>query len=79
MEIDLNLWRNMETSVTNNRMGWSLKELSTSLGLSLGFLRKQVKAGALRAKKLGRRVVVPDSALREYLATETVQGNEQSE
>ena len=33
--------------IGTQRLAWSLAEVSLSTGLSLGFLRKQVKAGAL--------------------------------
>jgi hypothetical protein len=65
----------MKENVTQKRMAWGLKELSESLGLSVGFLRKQVKAGSLPAKRLGRRVVVLDHHLRSYLASEPVENS----
>lgn len=54
-----------QTSVT--RCAWSISEISLSTGLSAGFLRKQVKLGSLRARKLGRRVVVLEKDLRRFL------------
>ena len=47
-------------SVTGDgtRLAWGLAELAASAGVSLGLLRKEVKRGALRTKKIGRRVVV---------------------
>jgi len=63
----------MAINVTQQRMAWGLKELSESLGLSVGFLRKEVKAGSLPAKRLGRRVVVLQQDLNSYLASQPVQ------
>ena len=55
------------TNVTNQRLAWSLAEAATSLGLSLGFLRKQVRAGSLRSRKIGRRLLILDEDLRAWL------------
>ena len=63
----------METNVTHQRLAWSLKELSAALGLSVGFLRKQVNAGSLPVKRVGRRVLVLDKQLKDYLAVEPAQ------
>ncbi len=56
-----------QTSVT--RMAWSIAETSKSTGLSRGFLRKEIKKGALRARKLGRRVVILDGDLCRFLGS----------
>jgi excisionase family DNA binding protein len=55
----------IKKSVT--RSAWSVSEISRSTGLSDGFLRKQIKLGSLRARKLGRRVLVLDRDLHIYL------------
>jgi hypothetical protein len=57
----------MERNVTQKRIAWSLADISEATGLSLGFLRNDVRRGALRIKKFGRRVLVLDSDLRAYL------------
>ncbi len=50
------------------KLGWTLEELALSLGVSVPFLRLEVKRGKLRAAHLGRRVVLLDSEVRRYLA-----------
>lgn len=59
--------RNMETSVTTQRIAWSLAEIAKQTGLSLGFLRNEVRAARLPIRKFGRRVLVLDEDLRAYL------------
>lgn len=58
----------MEQNVTIQRIAWSLSDISSSTGLSLGFLRNDVRRGALPVKKFGRRVLVLDEDLKQYLA-----------
>ncbi len=57
----------MESPATTRRIAWSLAEISISTGLSLGFLRNEVRRGALPIKKFGRRVLVLEEDLRSYL------------
>lgn len=57
----------MEQSITKGRIAWSLGDISEATGLSLGFLRNDVRRGALRIRKFGRRVLVLDSDLKAYL------------
>jgi len=54
-------------SVTDRRLAWALAELAPALRVSLGFLRKEIRRGSLKARKLGRRVVVLDEDLKRYL------------
>lgn len=54
------------TSVTK-RLAWGLAELAEALGVSLGFLRKEITRGSLKARKVGRRVLVLDRDLKKYL------------
>lgn len=58
----------MEEKVTIQRIAWSLTDISDSTGLSLGFLRNEVRRGSLPVKKFGRRVLVLDEDLKNYLA-----------
>jgi hypothetical protein len=44
-----------------------LAEISREYGLSVPFLRLEIRRGRLRAAKLGRAVVVPVEAIREWL------------
>lgn len=57
----------MQENVTIQRIAWSLAEISEATGLSLGFLRNDVRRGALPVREFGRRVLVLDQDLRAYL------------
>jgi excisionase family DNA binding protein len=57
----------MKISVTSQRIAWSLAEVAESTGLSLGFLRKDVRRGALPVRRFGRRVLVLKEDLENYL------------
>jgi hypothetical protein len=46
------------TSVTQQRLAFGMAELSSATGLSIGLLRKEARRGALRTRRIGRRVVV---------------------
>ena len=62
----------LEASITPNtaeRLAWSLKDISETTGLSVGFLRNEVRAKRLQLKKFGRRVLVLDTDLKAYLAS----------
>lgn len=50
------------------KLGWKLEELAQSLGVSVPFLRLEVKRGKLKAAHLGRRVILLDAEVRRYLA-----------
>ena len=57
----------MQENVTTARKAWSLSEISDSTGLSLGFLRNEVRRGALPIRRFGRRVLVLAEDLQDYL------------
>ncbi len=59
----------MEVTATTStqRAAWSLAEIATQTGLSLGFLRNEVRVARLPVRKFGRRVLVLDEDLRRYL------------
>jgi len=57
----------MEVVTTTQRIAWSLADIATRTGLSLGFLRNEVRAARLPVRKFGRRVLVLDGDLRRYL------------
>ncbi len=57
----------METTATAQRIAWSLADIAERTGLSLGFLRNEVRAARLPVKHFGRRVLVLDEDLRRYL------------
>ncbi len=50
------------------KLGWTLYELAQTLGVSVPFLRLEVKRGKLHAARLGRRVVLLDAEVCRYLA-----------
>jgi hypothetical protein len=62
-------------NVTNNKLAWRLNELATAYSLSIAFLRKEIRAGRLRAKKAGAAVLVLDEDFKRYLE----QGGEENE
>jgi excisionase family DNA binding protein len=68
----------MDSTPTSQRLAWGLGEVAKHTGLSLAFLRAEVRAGRLAARKFGRRVLVPDEILQRYLA-EGSPGNNSSE
>jgi len=55
-------------SLKSQKPGWTVRELARSLGLSVPFLRLEIRRGCLRVAHFGRRVVVLDSEVRRYLA-----------
>jgi len=57
----------MEGLKAPQRMAWGLSEVAEFTGLSLPFLRNEVRAGRLPVRRFGRRVLVRDDDLRVYL------------
>jgi excisionase family DNA binding protein len=49
------------------RKGLSVAEVAKEFGLSVGFVRKEIKRGRLVASKLGRRLVVPIEFVTEWV------------
>lgn len=54
-------------SVTTIKRGWRLHELAEAYGLSVAFLRKEIRLGKLPAKRAGTAVLVLDEDFRSYL------------
>jgi len=54
-------------SMTLQRMARSLVEISDATGLSVPFLRNEVRSKRLPVKRFGRRVLVLEEDLRDYL------------
>jgi hypothetical protein len=52
----------------SNRLAWRLDEVSGATGLSIPFLRKEIRNLRLKARKRGRCVIVMDSDLQSYLS-----------
>lgn len=50
------------------RLAWGLSEVSQATGLSVPFLRSEVRAGRLPVRRFGRRVLVRDDDLKTYLS-----------
>lgn len=57
----------MEAQDGTQKFAWSLAEISERTGLSIGFLRNENRRGALKTRKFGRRVLVLDADLKDYL------------
>jgi excisionase family DNA binding protein len=49
------------------RVGYSIEETAQATGLSVRTVRRRIAAGDLAVRRVGRRVVVPRSALDELL------------
>lgn len=60
----------MTLSITQQqKITWSLSDISEVTGLSVNFLRYEVKRGNLAVRKFGRRVLVRDEDFRSYVDT----------
>lgn len=66
-------------SVTTQKLAFGLAELSSATGLSLGLIRQEIKRGALRARRIGRRVIVLQEDWAHYLEREGGGGEGESE
>ena len=56
------------TSVTKEeRRAWSIAEVAARLGVSRNFVLAQISRGLLRARRLGRRVVILTEDVDAYL------------
>lgn len=58
----------MENYTTSQRMAWGLGEVAEFTGLSLAFVRNEVRAGRLPFRRFGRRILIRDEDLQKYLA-----------
>lgn len=58
---------NMNIEKMKTRLAWRVEEVAKATGLSVPFLRKEIRDGKLNAKKMGRCVVILDQELRIYL------------
>jgi hypothetical protein len=58
----------MEANITHSqRMAWSLADISQVTGLSINFLRYEVRRGNLTVRKFGRRILVKSEDLMDYI------------
>ena len=58
----------MRDKESTKKMAWGLGEIAESTGLSIGFLRNEVRRKALPIRKFGRRVLVLEEDLKSYLS-----------
>lgn len=56
-----------QSIVGRSRSAWSIAEVAERHGVSKQFIRNEITAGRLRAKRLGRRVVILLAAEKEWL------------
>ena len=56
-----------ETIIENTKMAFSVEEIAEKTTLSKAFLRFEIKRGKLKVKRFGRRVLICEADLREYL------------
>jgi excisionase family DNA binding protein len=52
---------------SQNKIAYSVDELAEATSLSKVYLRKQIADGKLKAKKVGRRLLILQSQVDEYL------------
>lgn len=52
---------------TNNRLCYSVEECAALSSISKAMLRKEIKAGRLKVKRAGRRVLILKSDFMNYL------------
>ena len=55
------------TNITT-KIAFSVDEVAEKTTLSKAFLRLEIKRGKLKVKRFGRRVLIRDEDLREYIA-----------
>lgn len=69
--------KNMQESVTKfDKLAYSVEEISAQTTLSKAFVRNEITAGRLKAQRFGRRVLVLNEDLQNYLRKVTNQNNE---
>lgn len=68
MEFFSNTFNEIEALATLPRLAWGLSEISECMGLSVAFLRAEVRAGRLPVRRFGRRVLVRNEDLKDYLS-----------
>lgn len=61
----------MNEAISQHRLAWGLDEISTGTGLSIGFLRGQLRIGALKSRRIGRRLLILDEDLRAWLGQDS--------
>ncbi len=67
----------MQKNVTQSKLAYSVDEISTQTTLSKAFVRNEITAGHLKAQRFGRRVLVLNEDLQNYLRKVTNQNCEE--
>ncbi len=57
----------IETITERNKLAYSVEEIAEQTSLSKAFLRLEIKRGKLKVRRFGRRVIIRDEDLREYI------------
>jgi excisionase family DNA binding protein len=57
-----------ETAIPDELRAYTVPQAAEMLGLSEVYLRVMLKRGDIRSVKAGRRVLIPATAIREFLA-----------
>ncbi len=57
----------MQKSVTENKLAYSVEEISAQTTLSKAFVRNEIRAGKLKVKRCGRRVLILKDDFLNYL------------
>lgn len=60
--------------VIEDRKGYSVAEVARQHGLSVPFVRLEIKRGRLLVARLGRRIVVPQGSVRAWLEAGMAEG-----
>lgn len=68
----------METIINKNKekMAYSVEEVSKQTTLSVPFLRTEIRAGHLRVRRFGSRVLILNQDLMAYLQKQEAEVNE---
>lgn len=66
-----------QLETVTERKAYSVAELARSYPVSRGFLRGEIRRGALRVRKFGRRVVVLKEDWERYVAKADVEATRQ--
>ena len=59
--------RNITRSASDGRRAFSLKQITRYYGLSLNLIRKEIESGRLPVRRAGKRILVLDDDLGEWL------------
>ena len=62
----------MSNAETVSKQAYSVSDLAGQLSLSRGYLWKEIRTGALKATRFGRRVVILKNDLDAYIASKRV-------